>query len=92
MPGFFLAITLSCYATVGGFYHKDAYIKRFYFQCRVGSVFRVTHQALRSNSICFFNECLAAHLVGYGAKHTPNPPYILVEEKPHADETAAMGF
>jgi len=24
----------------------------------------------------FFNECLAAHLVGYGTNHVPNPPYI----------------
>jgi len=40
------------------------------------SVFCVTRQVLHRNSNCFFNECLTARSVGYGAKNTPNPPYI----------------
>lgn len=41
------------------------------------SVFRVTHQALRSNTTrLFFKACLTAQLVGYGAENAPNPPYI----------------
>ncbi len=40
------------------------------------SVFCVTHQALRSNTTHLFNECLAAHPVGYGTNGVPDPPYI----------------
>ena len=40
------------------------------------SVFCVTHQVLRSNATRFFNVCLPAHPVGYGANDAPNPPYI----------------
>ena len=40
------------------------------------SVLCVTHQALRSNTMLFLNECLAAHLAGYGTNNVPNPPYI----------------
>jgi len=37
------------------------------------SAFCVTHQALRSNTTPFFNECLAAQLVGYGTNSVPPP-------------------
>jgi hypothetical protein len=40
------------------------------------SVFCVTHQALRCDTMRFLNVCLTARLVGYGANDAPNPPYI----------------
>ena len=49
-----------------------------YLSLNVGwvKVFRVTHQALRSNTKTLLTMRLAARLMGYGANNAPNPSYF----------------
>ena len=41
-----------------------------------GSVFLHNPPCVAQQHNAFLNECLAAHLVGYGTNSVPNPPYI----------------
>ena len=45
------------------------------------SAFRVTQQALRSDTSRLLKVCLTARLLGYGANGAPNPTYIRTGKK-----------